>query len=293
MVGAIKITGGNDVYGFDLEEQMWKRITDPYTGSFTPPLAAGLFSDGTPGPIHTYSRVQYDPIRNRLYVFGREFNNNGGNTYSYVTYLNLSLPQSGGRANWVALPNTSVGSFGKSSTCLDKENDRMYLLGQGPGQTNFIRLDLNNDTLTPVTSVNSGVGYYSTADCAKGLYVYVSPETNSIRARNLANPAAGDIILYSGAINGQAGFGWSENLQAFVYWHDGQTPMQLRYLGGDPTQPAAWSFEALSVSSSADAIPVRNRNGTWGRFRIARFNDGSELAMVVNAINQQVYVFKL
>ena len=63
---------GNEVYAFDLEKLLWKRLNDPTDGK-TPGDAStfGLnqecrFWDGAPVMPHTYDSVGYDPVANRL-----------------------------------------------------------------------------------------------------------------------------------------------------------------------------------------------------------------------------------
>ncbi len=280
---------GNDVYGFDMESQTWRLVSQPYTGAINFPLAEGLFPDGTPGPFHSYNLLQYDPSENNFYIFGREYNNIGGYVYPYFSYLNLAQPRLTNRANWTNLSSSVRNSAGaENSSCYDQDTNTFWMFGSGRSLTKF---DIATKTATSYINYKDD-GYGSTADCAKGLYVYTSGGS-SIRARDLSAPAQDSFTLASVSVSSDPGFSWSNRRQAFIHWINGAAVNEFRYLGGNARSPSAWTFQSLGITGSGAAIPQRNSNGTYGRFRVVEFKDGSEMAIVVNSVNGRVHVFKM
>lgn len=290
--GGHKNYWGNDTYGFDLESRTWRLVSKPYTGSFSFDLPAGLFPDNTPGPIHTYNRVQYDPVGNNFWIFAREYNDSGGYNYKYFSYLNLAQPQLSTRANWTNL-SSSISNWAHSghNSCYDEATHSFWIFGSGKGLTK-----MNIETQSATNYANSqDDGYYGTADCAMGLYVYTSIRPNpGIRVRDLSTPTQGSTALMSAAsMPSSPGFSWSNARQAFIYWNDGSSVSEFKYLGGDKKSASSWSLRDLGITGSGTNVPVRTPNGTFGRFRVVRFKDGSEMVIVVNSVYEKVHVFKM
>jgi len=76
---------GNEIYAFDMNALSWTRVTDPsnvdgYTNG------PETYSDGRPVSVHSYDQIEYDPIADRMFVFGGSRYSSGSNTTAAFTF---------------------------------------------------------------------------------------------------------------------------------------------------------------------------------------------------------------
>lgn len=91
---------GNEVMSLDLcgdaGSPKWRRLSAPYSGPITWPLANGAFPDGTPSPAHNYACMEFDPWNNVLFVCESQVNYSNATVSRYAWLFAL------GTQKWLA-----------------------------------------------------------------------------------------------------------------------------------------------------------------------------------------------
>lgn len=293
---------GSEVYAFDLGTQLWKRITNPYSGPFTWPYAVTNYPDGSPIPPHTYDYVDYQPGTNSFVVLRsiRDGVASGSNTDQLRAHL-LDLDTGKWRSSQ---QNNGLSLHDGGSSCYDSNRDAFWIMGPYSSKifTKFNPNVANNDgtvgSYTNYTGDNVDIDTAAACDPVHDLYVYTEfRNTDKIYARNLKDPAAARVTLKeSGDIPPSKdhgnGWEWSPNRQAFIYWRRGGDVYEFKLVDGS-WDTGTWRWTKLT-SSGNSTVPQNMYvdNGVYSRFRIAHYDD-LEVAVVVNRIDGPVYAFRL
>jgi hypothetical protein len=289
---------GNEIYAFDVEQQRWSRLSDPYRTPMFSGIGAypeGRYPDGSPVPPHSVDLLEYHPKTQSFVSLHAETNNLGGYTTS-VVYL-FSLEQRRWRHSQVS--PMSIGSFGFSA--YDTKRDLFWMEGGGGGPNPTSTFDPNpvhgdgtyGDWQQYVThvGVNGSVAAYDPVHDL--IVVTVFRNGKEIRAIEAARPRedARTLMQAGGAPKLVAGHAWewSETRAAFLYW-GGDHVFELKAGAGD-WAASPWTWRDLT-SGANNVNPEYAANGVYGRFRIAKYGS-VEIAFTVNSNTGRVYAFRV
>ncbi|MBN8279076.1 MAG: hypothetical protein J0M16_00520 [Gammaproteobacteria bacterium] len=293
---------GSEVYAFDLDTRLWKRVTDPYAGPISWPYTSTSYPDGSPVPPHTYDYVDYHPASNSFVLMrGLQDGYQSTNATSLaITHL-LDLDTGKWRRS---RQNGSLRLHSGGITCYDQVRDSFWILGASTTTNQFTRFDPN------VTNSDGSVGSYTNypphgldidaaADCdpVHDIFVYTQfRSSDKVYAVDLKNPTATRAVLnQTGDIPEKShanGWAWSDKRQAFLYWRRGGGLYEFKLVDGD-WATGTWRWTLLT--SSANTVSPQDMtsdNGVYSRFRVTRWGD-EEVAVVVNRVDGPVYAFRV
>ena len=314
---------GSDVHAFDLASRQWSRILDGYingdrdsygTGAMYP---SATYPDGSPLPPHTYDYVQYDSLANDLLLAkGQTELGKQVKAIAIPQLLNLdtlswrrgpkhedAILNSGGWSTWDA--NRRVlwihsGDAGGGNAFLayspDGENEDGTFGRWGERYDNKFQNQANHNCMQ--------------IDPTGKVILVVNHQRDALFAINPEIPALSPAPLRDSGerpeLSPYASLEYSTGLNCFVYYsaNDGSNVYGITAPspenGSDPLS-SVWTWSRLdardhSLDPVADAAaqsryPV-NRSHTFGRFRVADYDDVA-LAILVRHIDAPVYVAKL
>jgi hypothetical protein len=318
--------GGSDVYGFDLAERRWKRLSDPCPEIYdlddeTP----GTFRDGSPIPPHTNDLAEYQPTTNSFVLLNAYISIPNPRTVNVVHLLTLDhltadrYEPSMWRRSAI---NTSRETYGGGAleggtSCYDRNRDAFWIWEPPAGwddeaasyYNRFTRYDPNvrseglTGEFTNYPGDGSGFSSQNAADCdpTKDLFVFTqfrSGENDAVWYRDLRSPERLGRqleVTNDGPAVGQAhGWEYSDRRDAFLFWIEGDDVWELRIEDDADRNYTRGTWERISIPGGVS--PNRNPNGTFSRFRIARFDlDGElvEVAVVVSHVETQVFALRV
>lgn len=299
---------GNESYMFDLGDAAeWELFTEAYsgaTGSYVDAdgwwPAEGLQVNGSPTMPHTYDSLVYHggldaavlvrrqtvdetpsvmiagailPISTRVWIKGTQYGGSGNPANSggwgvYDESRDICWFRGGQTTARLATydPKTEVGD-GTGGTWVDKGGNH------GSGSYGRAAYDPVNDIL---------VRFDPTTDLMYGIPCVSTPTTGSDTALTTSGKPA--------SLANAAGWEWSTRLGGIVYWDTGGTVYKI-VKGAGSWQTATWTWSVITDAGNS-VTPTKTANGTFGRFRIAKFGD-EEFAIVVNSTTGPVYAFRI
>jgi hypothetical protein len=302
---------GNEIYAFDLESRMWRRLTDPYAGSREAMVAYradGAFPDGTPLPPHTYDTVDYHPRTNSLVLLrvAQQLGSGGQVLKGMPAYLYSFDSRQWRRSLALDHPLKAAGW-----SAYDSRRDGYWVNPppSTPNRPGFRFFDPNGENADGSVGIWSeshgprkpgggdGMGSYEPQN---DLVVYTDfrKEPGVVYAVEARRPASAAVPL---GLRGDPpdlgyahGWEWSDLRRGFVYWPRtaGADVHELR-LGGDDWRRDPWTWRRLtSPSNRIVPQPMQFDRGVYSRFRLVRFRD-AEVALVVNRADGPVYAFRV
>lgn len=296
---------GSDVYAFDLGQQSWSRITNPYPGPFTWPFPSTAYPDGSPLPPHTYDYVDYHPPTNS-FVLLRGVANAGSlptnDTSAPVAHF-LDLDSMSWRTG-ARNPATRQRSGGNS--CYDATRGVFWAISPGERFISSFDPRIENPDGTfgayaNYASPTININIDGVADCSPDLDIYVVTSFRQppqrVLAVDLRNPAAGMVTLRETGNppptrEHQSGWVWSKRRGAFIYWRRGGDVYEFRLVDGD-WKTGTWQWSRLTDPQNTIAPEAMIRdNGIYSRFQLVQWGD-EEVAVVVNRFNGPVYAFRI
>jgi hypothetical protein len=302
---------GSDVHAFDLASREWRRLTTGYVTGRADEYGAGaaypdsLYPDGSPLPPHTYGYVQYDNAGNnfillkgqtelgpavkaaaiphlfnldtltwkrgpehpsaklnsggfsawdgkRRVVWGHSGDDGGGN--AFVAYSPDGVNPDGTTGTWrECYPGKLPGEANGNAMQVYPDADSLLLSLHGRDSLGKIDLRDPGGTISPVTSAGP------------------RPRIRKYAALDVA-PGSGSFVYYSAADG------------AAVYAIDSADALWR------PLTAAA-SLDPVADAAAHSRYPV-NRVHTFGRFRVAHFDD-VDLAILVRHVDSPVYAMRL
>lgn len=304
---------GNEVYAFDLNSLAWSEIIDPQ------PLASGWHCpDASVGPCseHTYDTLEYLPNVDKFLEMGQIMATdrftypdwqtawehtyllgNLGTTPAWEIHTTYPYPAYPANSNpWAA----RLGAFGAYDP-----TSGLYFYHTANGKGELASYNANTDTWKqygggngfPKETYNSSLYCTAAVDPVDKLFVAVGYQCmgstgTGIGAWDISNPRASYITGYRPTATGvgvtaiqqahNPGFIWDSAINKFVAWSGGSTVYTL-----DPT---TWAWTAVIPSSANTVTPTAaNPQGTFGRFQ---YDPKLNVFVVVNATNQDVYIYK-
>lgn len=278
---------GNEVYAFSLKTLTWSALNLPSSpAGYTTKGNGGYMPDGAPPVLHTYDMLAYVPETNQVLVPAGASSYSNGNqtnaaTYPYTWAFNLTTTK------WAQLANNNL--TGGAVDIVFHYNSSDHMLYGISSEKPFQRYN-------PATNSWSGMGlggrlsgYHMTGaiDPIDQLLVAVGSDggpgfLNAISLNNgfVSSPrVSGDLKVQNG---NSPGFVWDPKAHLFVGWNGGSTLYTL--------DPKTWYWTAVPPSPGNTVTPpAAAQNGTFGRFQ---YDTAHDVFVLVNDINQDVYVFK-
>lgn len=275
---------GNEVYLFNMDSLSWSRLTKPSQPIIG--VAGVRFADGQPDSCHTYNGLVYMPDVDKVY---------GGWSACYPI-------GAGGSARW--LFNFSTNSWSLISASSDPDQGAMGAIGintaydpvtghvwiEQSGHLNEFdpRTDTYNyysDGATPLLT-SRGYNIYTTAAIDPADRLMVATGAGGTYLWRLDRPGGWVRKATTGDDSpssvGAPGFVWDPRTSMFVAWVGGTTMYTL--------DPRSWKWTSYTPAAGNTVTPMAtNSNGTYGRFQYVPAHD---VFVVVNATNQDVYVYK-
>lgn len=275
---------GNEVYVFNMDSLSWSRLTKPSQPTIG--VAGVSFADGQPDSCHTYNGIVYMPDVDRVY---------GGWSACYPI-------GAGGSARW--LFNFPTNSWSLISASSDPDQGAMGAIGINTAYdpvTGHVWIEQSGhlNEFDPTTGTYK---YYSDGATplltSTGYNIYTTAAIDPTDRLMVATGAGGTYLWHLDRPGGwvkqattgddtpstvQApGFVWNPKIKMFVAWAGGSIIYTL--------DPKSWKWTSYTPAAGNTVTPTAtNKSGTYGRFQYAPAHD---VFVVVNATNQDVYVYK-
>ena len=287
---------GSEVYAFDLGTQLWSRLTSPYAGPYNFPVSSAVWPDGSPSVAHTYNTVQYDPYLN-VFIGVRLQTSNAPSTLTkpakFSFAANAVNPAPSNCWTYGAQPSGGSPVEAGSMSCYDSKRRIIWCQA-----STFAAYNIAANTWT---DYGAHYPYWY-----RGAMVYVPPmdaiialsgstaAPGAMVAYDPTSPASQEIAVSStntpAGLVSYPGWSWSERRNAILYWGTGGNVYEVVPSTND-VRTAVWDWRRLTATSNTVA-PARNPNGTYGRFRVARWGS-AEAAVVVSSTSGSVYAFRV
>lgn len=271
---------GNEIYAFSIGSLTWQRLTDPSTdvgGS----EASGYYPDGKPRSRHTYEYIEYlGPTFDRFCSFGGHgLYPSGQIGTSNTDCFNFATNQ------WERYASTPVFGIG-SCSAYDPVKGHGWM--HGGGTSSLAEFNPTANTWTVRGAVQNDI-YYANAEIdpvrrrfiAIGHGIHASwniDASGTIARTNLATSGATSIESVD-----NPGLAYDSASDRMVAWSGGGDVYVLNL------STLVWS--RVSPAGTNQVTPTApDNNGTYGRFR---YIASKNAFIVVNAIDQDVYIYKL
>lgn len=278
---------GNEVYAWEADTRLWKRITNPVT-SFADNQADGEVSTNIPAASHTYDHMEYLPASlgggafgSNVRVVSASNHMQGGGGSGRAHALNLKAARddnlSGIGVGWSRWSSNLApsSSGGRESACLlDTARNRFVVFQQGTGNIGL----LSNTTKTWTTSAPAGPHINLDAaacyDPVADLYLILDNRSGHyLRAYDPKNQfSAGRITLKeSGAAEttGAACLEYIPLLDKFACYRNGSSLNTIRYLSRPSGDPLTGTWTWTSETFSGVSVTSGHTNGLYSKLRWA------------------------
>ncbi len=275
---------GNEIYVFDLNTLAWQRLTNP---SAPPGVDVAYAPDGGPTSRHTYNYLQYLPAPvDRFCTFGGAGFYQSGQTGT----RNVDAFDFAG-LRWETQRFASVPAYNiiGAVTAVDPSTGRLWMHGCHSSWLSDFDPAANRWTAHGDQFSGTYLDYYKTADIDPTRRRMLAVGRNEVWSWDIG--ATGNIpgvpLTTIGATEiltaNSPGFVYAPVLDRFVAWKGGADIYTLNMA------TLAWTRVAPAATNTV--IPTApNMNGTFGRFR---YSPARNALVVVNGVNQNVYVYKL
>jgi hypothetical protein len=292
---------GTEVYAFGMETQLWVRLSDPYPNAGSPGPggngvwpASGTQVNGSPGVIHTYNTVLYNPVNNSFYTHQTQSDDGGPTKPRQV----CQFPLSG--ANQYVWQIKALGSAGMASggwSAYDSNRNLHYYRG-GTSASASPRTFSYNPVTDVITEINTSGGAnisqtYSSAAYSptQDIVLVMNGATQALYTLNPASLVTAPVAqteVNAPAKANQNALEWSPALGKFLYYRTGADVYSITRSGTTCT----W---ANIKSASNTTVPENdfNANGVFSKFRVANYGT-REVCVVYKRISGtgQVYAFR-
>ncbi|MGB8275851.1 MAG: hypothetical protein WCF16_11375, partial [Alphaproteobacteria bacterium] len=271
---------GNEVYEFCLGTMRWERVTEPSTYDATGTAPAWKdgdvkMPDGTPVTVHTYDSIEYMPNVDKFFVFGSATFKSGKGAAAW-----LFDPAT---RKWTMLPMEDNAI----ATAYDPVTGKVYT------HTNYRLFEYDPKTGKWTARVSGGWSwpFNLTAAIDPERHLLVAIGQGKVFYYDLNNPrarwdndkkqlvTAGD----TGAAAIAPGFEWDPKIEKFIAWKGGADVYAL--------DSRTWVWTKIPPAPGNKVTPTNGTGaGTYGRFR---YIPSKDIFIVVNSIDENVYLYKL
>lgn len=272
---------GNEWYSFDVRNNVWERVNDPSLLR-EEDAAAGVLSDNTPIPIHSYNILAYSPDTRLLYRLGRS-----GSSLEHF---------------WSFDPDTRTWTELKGSKTDDHSAGSAYW---SQAKKQFAIHSESFSLFSPSTGVHTFVNPSGPTTSKHYASAFSESRQEMIWRTYLPSPDAaatwGDYSCWrltsntkhrlfsknSPPLHAGHGLAWDSRRARYVAWHGGST---LYYLAGTEIDSHATGMTWTSETPTAGVTPTAAQgNGTYGRFQ---YLEEFDVFIAVNRPDEPVFMFK-
>ncbi|MDD5033879.1 MAG: hypothetical protein PHE55_03905, partial [Methylococcaceae bacterium] len=284
---------GNEVYVFDLSTLQWIRLNDPSPASALT-VDQPYYADGKPSARHTYDYTLYVPNIDRFCsIGGAALRGTGNGSAPNVDCFNFDTLQ------WERKADTYYWGIG-ARAAYHPGNGRVYALGSGGCGPIWCTSQMGE--WDPVANVwqapNKDLFYGSDGDLAYtyGLSVAIDPIRQKLYAIGQGLMLSYDLTVAHGKKAVITPLGASEIIGAYSpgLAYDPVSKNLVAWSGGQIVytyDPDTNTWTQVSPASTNTVIPTAAAvNGTHNRFQ---YIPSKNAFIVVNSIDENVYVFKL
>ena len=275
---------GNEVYVFDLGTLQWQRLTNP---SDPPGKNVAYAPDGRPTARHTYNYLQYLPAPvDRFCTFGGAgFYQSGQTGTQHVDTFNFNTSKWETQKFSDTLAYNLIGSI----TAFDPVTGHVWQHG---GLSSWL-VEFNPSTNTWTAHGDRWNGtyidYYKTADIDPKRRKLVAVGNGEVWSWDISarGTIIGSKLTTTGATDilssNSPGFVYDAAIDRFVAWKGGANVYTLNM------DTLVWSLVTPAAGNTVTPTGP-NGTGTFGRFR---YSPSRNVFVAVNAVDQNVFVYKL
>ncbi|WP_350293983.1 hypothetical protein [uncultured Croceitalea sp.] len=280
---------GNDMYAFDLDTSMWSQVMAPSNYSaLTSYESSGQYPDGRPLARHTYGNMAFIASENTFLATGAYGISPSGNGDNRFWAVDLNAPN----LEWAEkTASESVGSMTASYAAYNDVDKMVYYHKASSGR--FYKYDIKTDTHTYLTQKAVQIYAAAAMDTKRNKLLVLGGSSGDqafVWDLNSSEPSNEDLTNNSvfqnssgSELSNDSQFGLSYDVlnDKFVAWKGGKTVYVI-----NPE-----TYEVTKIVPSGEVNPGDPvSNGTYGRFRYA---PSIEAFILVNGIDQDVFIFKL
>ena len=271
---------GNEVYTFNMDSLKWFRIWGPTPNNQIPTADVNYdtYDDGNPSSKHTYDGQVYEPNTDVLWVQGGSRWRNGSSTTATWAF-------SFSDGKWKQLANIPSGqNYYGSFSAYNSVTGKIIFQGASrvyeydPVADSFVQKGSE-----PSAGIWSS-GSTGVVDLNKNVFLQIGGGV--IRQWNLNNWQYSTLSTTGGGIvvNAEApGIAYAHLLKRVVGWAGGTSVYSL------DLDKMTWAQHRPAAENSVAPTNPQG-NGTWGRFS---YMPAYNAYILVNAVNQNVYMYKL
>ena len=267
---------GNEIYGFDVNELRWHRLTEPSLDVGGDP-ESGVYPDGKPRARHTYHYIEYLPNVDLFCSIGGAGMYPSGNiSVNRTDCFNFNSGQWERKAD-----KPSSSGKGNSVASYDSASGRIYYKSNGPSPM-VVYDPTRNEYFQTGKSFSKPSAITSVIDASRRIMVFAGYGDTSVWNIN-----TGEYKLVSTSGSGPAknspGLVYDPVTDKIIAWEGGATVYSL------DLDTMTWSTHAPAASNSVQPSG-QTKNGTFGRFR---YVPSKNAFVVVNDIDENVFFYKL
>jgi hypothetical protein len=270
--------GGNEIYAFNVNTLKWERINDPSI-----PVAedAPYAQDGGPVARHTYNTLQYVASIDRFCAMSANSYFSSSGVGSQTDCFNFDSNK------WERKADTLGSGYGTYSA-YDSVTGHVFVKGVSSGCF-LSEWDPLSNTWTQRSAQSGCYDIYYTAAFDSKRRTIVEAGDGAVNAWDTSK--SGNISRTSVATSGPSAI-YSANNPGFVY-----DPISDKFVGWNggadvyTLDPATWAWARVAPAPTNTVIPTQpDSSGTFGRFR---YIPSKNVFIVVNGVDEDVYIYKL
>lgn len=285
---------GNEIYEFSTKTLTWSRLTTPAA----PPgnvSTVDTCNFGTqPASLHTYGGTTFIATGS-----GKMFQTNGAASGPNGTGCVLSWIFDFGTLTWTQVHNINASGGPGFIANWDSSTGNIYVASE---DNNGFQFFPSNGTGTPVLLGGAQIDDFHMSGALdpvdhlmvtfSGLSGHIEVFNTTTGAKTTPTTTGGAARVCETTVNGatsSAGIAWDSAIGKFIAWcgnASGGAGAQLYTL-----TPVTWVWAQIGPGVGNTVTPTAQQpNGTWGRLN---YDPLHNCALLVNAVNEHVFVFKL
>ncbi|WNM63965.1 fibronectin type III domain-containing protein [Candidatus Nitrospira neomarina] len=271
--------GGNEIYAFNMNTLAWS-IAHPQSPNI--PAINGpcseIYPDGKPAQRHTYDGLEYLPNVDKFWMHGGSLHCGTGSSSQATWMLDFNTLQ------WQQKAKLPYDSRLEMVTAFDPSSGHVFMAGQNSWQ-NLLEYDPISDKWTVRSNASLGGPQTATIDSKRRLFVSIGG--GNVFAYNLNNSGIiqRQTLSTSGATNmvsaNYPGVDYDPVSDRIVAWHGGANVYTLNM------DTLVWTKHITTNSVIPTSAP---HQGTFNRWR---YVPSKNVFIVVNSIDENVYIYKL
>jgi len=282
---------GNEVYDFDTEALIWRRLTNPTHRDFiASDNGTGYYDDGLPRSRHTYDSLEFVPELNAMCAFGVIYTYRIANSYHNTDCFNVTSHTWERKADPIRVGGSTITGY-------DSVTRWVFHHKGGAGFLSSYDV-VNDEWKAHGTQHYDSYHSYVTAAIDTENRLMIAMGSGHINVWNIDDDRSFHFTIKTELPNGSLpaplnspypGVVYDSKRKQIALWSGGSTVYTLA-LDMDNLKEGTHRWTAHAVSSQSADPGEPSLRGTYGRFQYVPHLD---LYMVVNATNKNVFFYKL